>query len=106
MAEREQPTADREHVVECGVLIHGRAAGREVTRAAVAEPPAREPDVHVLRDRELAFRAADEGTVRVDVAGDRERIDDLPTRGLEPAAVLGMARDVHGDAEALTGEAR
>ena len=62
--EREQAFAGRQDVAETGFLRDHRPAARQVSRAAIAEPVAAQPDVLVLRHREFPFRLPDELTTR------------------------------------------
>ena len=86
--EREEGLARRKDSAEAGVLGHHRTAGGEVRGAAVAEPARPQPHVLILRDRELAARAADVLAVGVEVGREIERGSHAPAAALEQLAVL------------------
>src|SRR6266404_8320451 len=76
--EREQTASRRHALAEAGLLRDDGSPGGEKADTAIAEPAAARPHVDVLRDRQLAARALDEAAVRIDIGGDRSRIDERP----------------------------
>src|SRR5215475_5335200 len=66
-SEAEESLARRQRLAEAGLLSDHRAAGGQVTGAAVAEPAGTGTNVLVARDGELSARALDIAPVAIDV---------------------------------------
>src|SRR5262249_33427594 len=94
-AERVQARTRRDDVAEAGVLLDDRAARGQVAGGAIAEPPAPQPDVQLLRDRELAARGPDVVAIPPRIAGDGARIRDAPAVRAEERRIAGNVLDVH-----------
>src|SRR5688572_20565920 len=70
----EQPLAGRQDVAESGFLRDDGAAAGKVTGAAIAEPPAPQPDILVFGDGEFAARPSDVRAVRRQIETDRDGV--------------------------------
>src|SRR4029453_17719109 len=86
--ERKQSVAGRQDVAETSLLRDDWPAASQVTRAPVAEPPAAQPDVLILRHRELTARVAHVLPVGVDVGRERQRIAYAPAVGEEQLSIV------------------
>src|SRR5688500_12925093 len=83
---------------KAGFLGDDGAAGGEIAGAAVAEPTGIEPDVLVLGDGELAFRAADVIAVETVLSAEIVRSAEAPAVAEEFGAGL-VILDVGGQLE-------
>src|SRR5205085_7596431 len=86
--EYEQGFAGRQNPLETRVLCDDGSARREVGGRPVAEPAASKAHVLVLRDGELAPRAADVVAIRIGVGREVEGVPDPPAAALEQLLVL------------------